>query len=403
MKSERLCFAGALVALAVFALWVTYALGQSGDRIEFSADATATEFVEKGVVKRYTGNVVAVSGDLELRSDEAVYDSRIGETRLYGATTLRDTVRTVWADTLIYRDPTSEAIARGNVRGEEKGRSFRAGWIRYRRGLRFLEGFDGVTVRDDSLRSSMTGLSMAFNDSTHNGMVMGMPSLVREDDQGIIITLTAADTILVFQKEKTARIWNNVTVRRDSMQAVSAVAVYEDSLERVTMLGSPVVHHIMHGTGDEDKIPIRIASEVAGDTLYVFLKNRALDGVNVIGNSTGSAVATDSTGAVYYRSSLESRRMRVDLRENRISEVIAEGIASSYYMHAPSKKSGKMFVNTAKGDTIRFYFSEGHISDMRILGMGGGDATGKYYEFEPVKEKPDSVKKEDPKAKKRKK
>ena len=36
---------------------------------------------------------------------------------------------------------------------------------------------------------------------------------------------------------------------------------------------------------------------------------------------------------------------------------------------------------------------------MRILGMGGGDATGKYYEFEPVKEKPDSAVKEDPKAK----
>lgn len=403
MKSERTILPAALVLALVAGLWGSRALGQGGDRIEFSADATSTEFVEKGVVKRYTGNVVAVSGDLELRSAEAVYDSRIGETRLYGATTLRDTVRTVWADTIIYHDKTNEALARGNVRGEEKGRSFRAGWVRYRRSLRLLEGFDGVTVKDDSLRSSMTGLSMAFNDSTRNGMVVGMPSLVREDDEGIIITLTAADTILVFRKEKTARIWSGVTVRRDSMEAVSAVAVYEDSLERVTMLGSPVVHHIMHGTGDEDKIPIRISSDVAGDTLYVFLKDRALDGVNVIGNATGAAVATDSTGAVYYRSSLESRHMRVDLRENRISGVIAEGIASSYYMHAPSKKSGKMFVNTAKGDTIKFFFSDGHISDMRILGMGGGDATGKYYEFEPVKDRPDSAVKEDPKAKKKRK
>jgi hypothetical protein len=59
-----------------------------------------------------------------------------------------------------------------------------------------------------------------------------------------------------------------------------------------------------------------------------------------------------------------------------------------------------MFVNVARGDTIQFIFTDGRISDMLIRGMGGGDAVGKYYEYEVVKE--DSLKKEGTKAQRHK-
>jgi hypothetical protein len=374
-----------LFGVLTLALCGAAALGQNSERIEFRADRTTTEFLEGGVLKWYSGNVLARSGDLELRADEAVYDSRIGETRLYGESSLKDSVRTVWADTLIYYDKQREAFARGNVRGIERARSFRAGWMRYRRALRLLDGFGGVTVRDDSIHSSVTGLAMAFNDSTRNGFVVGMPSIVREDEQGSIITLTASDTVFVLHDERVARIWKDVAVAKDSMTAHSARAFYDDAAERITLLDSPVIRHIMHGTGEDDKIPIRITSEVTGDTIFVYLKNRALSAVRVTGNAIGTVVATDSTGGVYYRSVLESRHMRLDMADNQVSEVTAEGVANSYYMHAPTEKGKKMFVNVARGDTIWFFFTDGHISDMRIRGMSGGDAVGKYYEYEPVK------------------
>jgi hypothetical protein len=379
------------------------AYAQNGDRIEFSADRTSTEFLEGGVVKRYEGNVVARSGDMELRSEEAVYDSRIEETRLWGSTSLKDSVRTIWADTLIYYNRQREAFARGHVHGIERARSFNAGWVRYRRMEHLLEGFGGVTVKDDSIRSSVTGLSMAFNDSTRDGLIIGMPSVVREDDKGSIITLTSADTVRVLNDKRTARVWNDVTVKKDSMIAHSASAFYEDTPEIITLFGLPVIRYIMHGTGDEDKTPIRIASEVTGDTVYVFLKKRELTGVQVSGNAVASTVATDSTGGIYYRSVLESRRMRLDMEGNQVTQVTAVGVANSYYMHAPTRNEKKMFANVARGDTIRFIFKDGRISDMRIRGMGGEDAVGKYYEYEVAKA--DSVKKKEaePKGKKGKK
>jgi hypothetical protein len=378
-----------LLALVALTICGAAAIGQNRERIEFSADRTATEFIEGGVIKRYSGNVTARSEDLELRAQEAVYDSRVGITRLWGGTSLRDSVRTVWADTVVYDDRSEEATAIGNVRGIERARSFNASRVLYRRQKRIIDGYGGVTVHDDSLRSSITGLSMSFNDSTRDGYIAGMPSIIREDEKGSIITITSADTVFVLHTLRKARIWNHVKVTKDSMTAISETALYEDSLERITLLGSPAIRHIMHGTGDVDKTPIRITSEVTGDTIYVSIKNRTLSSVSVAGNAVGSAIASDSTGAVYYRSVLQSRRMRLDMNGSQISQITAEGIANSYYMHAPST-GNRLFVNTAEGDTIRFFFTDGRITNMRIRGMGGGEAMGKYLEYQPVK--PDSAK-----------
>ena len=43
-----------------------------------------------------------------------------------------------------------------------------------------------------------------------------------------------------------------------------------------------------------------------------------------------------------------------------------------------------MIVNEASGDTIYFFFDEGKITRMRITGMGGSGAEGKYYGFKPA-------------------
>lgn len=396
-----------LFICAVLVLCAVTAAGQNGDVIEFQADSTVTEFIEGGgVIKRYSGNVIARSTDLELKADEAIYNSTLNLTRLYGNASLRDSVRTLYADTLLYYDRLRKAIASGHVRGFERARSILAGHVVYERNLRLLTGTGGVTVRDDSIRSSATGMVMVLNDSTNNGLIIGMPSLVREDKQGSIITMTASDTLRIFNKERTAEIWNNVVVKKDSMTAHSVRAFYEDIPERVTLIGKPVIENIMHGTGDEDNVPIRIESVVNGDTIYVYLKERELTGVRMIGNAVGTTTAIDSIGALYYRSVLESRDMRLDMTDNQISLVTAVGTANSYYMHAATKKGRNMFVNTAQGDTIRLFFENGGISDMRIQGLNGGDAMGKYYEYAPTKTVVDSVKEDaskKPKSKSKKK
>ena len=106
--------------------------------------------------------------------------------------------------------------------------------------------------------------------------------------------------------------------------------------------------------------------------------------------STDATFATDSTGAIVYRSILESRFIRLDMVNDQVSEVIAQGSANSYYMRRATMKGRDMLVNTARGDTIRFFFKNGSIGDMQVRNAGDGGSGGKYFEYKPAK--PDSVK-----------
>ena len=356
-----------------------------GSEIFFEADQGETSLSDSTVIKTYRGNVRAWNNEVELKADEATYNSRLGETRLYGHTSLKDSIRTLNADTILYYNQRREAFAIGNVKATEKDRMLWAHDMWYRKNERLLIGSGGVTIRDDSLRSSITGLKMVYNDSTRNGLIIGMPSLVREDEKGSIITITCSDTLEALREKRTALLWNSVTVKKDSMTARSEKAKYEDLIEKITLLGKPNIQHSMHGTSDDDKAPIRITNEVSGDSIYIFLKNRALSSAEVIGSAVTITVAADSTtNALAYRSVLESRNMKLLMSGERISGVNAEGNADSYYMRGATKKDKDMVVNIARGDTIQFYFVEGRISNMRITGIGGGDAVGKYYKFSPV-------------------
>jgi lipopolysaccharide export system protein LptA len=373
---------------------------EKSSEIFFEADQGETSFNDSTVIKSYRGNVRAWSNDTELRADQALYNSSLGETRLYGHTSLKDSIRTLNADTILYFNQRREAFAIGHVKATEKSRTIWSHDIWYRKKERLLIGTGGVTVKDDSLRSSITGMKMVFNDSTGNGTVTGMPSLVREDAKGSIITITASDTLEALKEKRTALLWNNVTVKKDSMTATAEKGIYEDKAEKVTLLGKPGIRYIMHGKSEEDKTPIRITNVVTGDSIYIFLKNRAISSAVIIGSAVTTTVAEDSaSGALAYRSVLESRKLQLGMEGERISGITAEGNADSYYLQGATKKSKDMLVNVARGDTIWFFFTEGRISNMRITGIGGGDAVGKYYKLSPAPK--DTVKTED-KAKQKK-
>lgn len=340
------------------------------------ADGTFTKRLSNGV-KAWTRN-----RDADLRADDAFYDSRLGETRFYGSAAFRDSIRHLNADTLIYYDRNDEVVAIGNVRVTEKDRTFWADRLRYEKKNRLMHASGGVIIRDDSLRSSINGMEAVFNDSTNYGLITGAPVLVREDAAGSIITITCEDTLEILQDDKIVRLWNNVKVIKDSLNAFSGRAVYHDSTEVVTLTDMPEVHHVMYERHRDAPSKLRAESYATGDTIKIYLQERKVKSVDVIGNAFSRTVWTDSTDTVYARSILESAKMRLTMENGMISMVTAEGTASSYYFRNPSDVE-TMFVNEATGDTLCFFYDNGRISKLRISGYGGGGAKGKYYEFSP--------------------
>jgi lipopolysaccharide export system protein LptA len=385
-------------AFFALSLLILFKGGMSGDFIS-AAERERTLFFEAGrqetkienggtFLKNYYDNVRAWTDDglTEIKGDAAEYNSSLKEGRFYGHASFRDSTRTLRADTLLFNETTNELMAIGNVVGNEKDRTFWADRVGYRRNIRLVRATGGVVVRDDSLKSSVHGVSAVFNDSTGNGFIFGKPVLVREDDKGGIVTVAAEDTIDVNKQKRIITIWNGVSVLKDSLKAYSGKTVYDDSLGVMIMTVNPRVYHTM--TDDSDNRTLTANSIITGDSITVFLKERKITGAEVNGKAREVTVWTDSLQTVYGRSVLESGQITLNIENNMITGMKAKGNANTYYFRKPTD-SDKLNVNQAVGDTIIFFFDKGRIQRLLIEGRSGADASGKYYEFSPGKKKPE--------------
>ncbi|MCE5250898.1 hypothetical protein LLG96_11820 [bacterium] len=381
-----------LCAVSVFGQMEEKKTAQAVTRrsLVFSADTTEYSFGNDSFVKSYFGHVRAIQQDVELRADVALYLSAVAEARFYGGAMFKDSLRTLNADTLIYFYNRREALAIGNVIVTEKDRLFKSGRVRYQKDLRLVEASGGVYVHDDSVRATVFGREAVFNDSTGYGAVMGSPVLTREDEAGSIITVTCSDTLEIDKERKVVHLWKNVMLRKDSLDVGSEYAQYDDKDETVILSGSPVARHVARYSPDDAVSEVRMLGTVTGDSMRVFLSNRKISSVDIIGTAHSATVSTDTTGAVYDESIIDCASMRLLMKDNFVSLVTAEGTASSYY-HKTRQPGKQKFVNEAEGDTIYFYFDEGKVSQMRITGRGGAGARGKYYGY---KVKPDSTAKD---------
>ncbi|MFC1606451.1 hypothetical protein ACFL47_00650 [Candidatus Latescibacterota bacterium] len=358
-----------------------------GEPLRFRAPRTEYEYGDSAFVKSYSGGVFAWRNDVEVEADTAIYLSDVAEARFYGSTTFRDSIRRLSADTLIYFYKINEAIAIGNVVVIEENRLFRSGRVRYRKDQRSITAANSVYVRDDSVNSIMKGDTAVFNDSTGYGLITGYPVLIREDEGGEIIMVSCDDSLEIHRDKRIMRLWNNVVVTSDSLRVTSVKAEYDDSLEVITLVGKPEARHVIFHNPDDAVSEIKTVSTVSGDSMWVYLDERRVSGVDVIGKAHSTTLSADSTGATYDESIITSSAMRLLMNERKISRISAEGTADSYY-HKANQEDDNMIVNKATGDTIYFFFDVGKITHMRITGAGGAGAKGTYYGFKP---EPDST------------
>jgi len=389
--------------------------GKDEERLEFTAGGKEFRKRPDGTfLNRYYRGVVTRHLDARLEANEGVYDSRLGEVRFYGNAAFEDSVRRLFADTLIYYEKLHEAYAVGNVRVTEGDRKLTADTVYYQKDIRYIKASGNVWVHDDSTNSTIRGTIAEFNDSTGYGLVVGEPFLKKIDDDGSVMTvscrdtlellerqqiirlwrdivavkdsmtLSCSDTLEIYDSNNTVRLWKNVMAVRDSMTAISQAAVYDDSTETLILTGKPRIRYAVADTRDEAPSELQTVSVATGDSIRVTVRDRKIAGAQIVGSAASTTTSVDTTGTLFDRSIIESLSMRLEMKDDFISRISAEGTAQSYY-HRNYAEDGKILLNDASGDTLTFYFDRGSMSEMRIFGFGGGLGKGKYYDYEVEK------------------
>jgi lipopolysaccharide export system protein LptA len=388
-----------LATAVVCFLTAMMAIAQEESRETFWIDAVNTigrlDPSGSGVIKEFRDNVHAYQGDyvperdayeIDLRADRAEIITREAVARFYGNAVFKDTLRTLKARELTYYYRRKELFAEGQVEVTEEGRLFKSERVHYHKPNRILTATGDVYVYDDSLRSTVTGNEAVFNDSTNAGFITGAPVLTRVDSLGKILTITAEDTIRMYPEDEIIRLWNNVVVTQDSMQLVAKEAVYDDSLEVVHLTGDPKATHVGYEYDDSIEKYRRLESEVSGDSIRVYLDDRNISRVIIRGFAHNATVSTDSiTGSLIDRTLINSENIYVDMQDQKVSMIAAIGTAESMYL-TKSEEMERIYVNEARGDTLYFFFEDGKANMLRLTGLGGGGARGKYYEYAPTED-----------------
>lgn len=409
-----------LIAAAVFTLCASAAavFGQNADnteeqRLEFQAGGK--EFkrnpVDNTFVNRFYNGVRTRRLDAVLTANEGIYESGPGLIYFFGNAAFEDSLRRLFADTLIYYEKIHEAVAIGNVRVIEGDRSLTADRVLYQKDIRRILATGNVTVRDDSSHSTITGATADFSDSTGYGCISGVPYLEKIEDDGSIMTVTCTDTLEIFKNERVLRLWSHVvaitdsmtltcadtleihdkdkkialwhgvTAVKDSLTTTSDYATYDDATNTLVLTEKPAIRYAISDTRKEAPSRLHTVSTVDGDTIRVTIHDKKVSGAEILGASKSVTSAIDSTGTLFDRSIIESSAMALEMKDDRISRIIAGGTAKSYY-HRNYASDGKMFINEASGDTLTFFFDGGKISEMVIFGYGGGLGKGMYYDYE---------------------
>lgn len=401
------------LSTGIAAVWGQNTTPEEEQRLQF--EAGGKEFkrnLDDGTfVNRFYNGVKTRHLDAVLTAEEGVYSSGPGEVYFFGNAAFEDSLRRLFADTLIYYENLHEAVAIGSVRVFEGDRSLIADRVLYQKDIRHIRAEGNVTVRDDSTHSAITGAVADFNDSTGYGFIVGSPFLEKIEDDGSIMTVTCSDTLEILKNERIIRLWNdvvavmdsitltcsdtlfiddtakvvtlwkNVVARQDSLTSTSGHARYIDSDNLLILSDRPAIRYAIDDTRSDAPSRLHTVSAVNGDTIRVIMRDKKIAGASIIKNAFSVTSSVDTTGTLYDRSIIESVDMTLEMENDFISRVTAGGTARSYY-HRNYADKGRMFVNEASGDTLTFFFDKGKIDEMKIFGYGGGLGKGKYFDYD---------------------
>jgi len=405
------------VLLTMSALSFAVEDGSGEDESVLKFEAGGKEFRDEGdyFINRFYDYVTAWHRGSVLKAREGIYHSGTGDISFYGETSFRDSLRQVFADTLLYNENSHEALALGNVRVIEGDRTLIADRLRYNKDMKFIIASGSVYINDDSTRAVLQGESAEFSDSTGVGYITGNPRLEKLDDNDMLMTVACEDTILFLENERIIMLWNNVVAVRDSMKlscadtleireldnsirlwndvvatkdsltAWSTFAAWNDSSETLVMSGEPKIEYRVNDSREGAPSALTTVNTVAGDTIRVSISERKIQGTTITGSVKSVTASTDSSGATYDKSVIESAVMRLVMEDDTISMISAEGTAQSYYYRNATAEESR-FVNSASGDTLSFFFDKGALSEMKIYGYGGSPGAGKYLNYEPFVE-----------------
>ncbi|MDX2046701.1 MAG: OstA-like protein [Chitinophagaceae bacterium] len=353
-------------------------------------------------------------GTSTIRTRSGFYDLKEGKANFGNRPVINDSTQEIIADNINYDKKSGEAHAEGNVfyRDTAQGVTILAGdtWVNNQTKkvlatkkpvMIIKQDNDSLYVAADTLFSAtyidsiVTGSlqtiqadsavkiktdSMAVNlTRPGRGLLANtvVPAIKKTDSSEIAKTDSAiklqTDTLAAAIKETAKDTLKNITVidprKKDSIRYFEAfhhVKIFSDSLQGVC---DSLYYTAKDSVFRMFRDPVMWAkgSQVSGDTIYLFTKNKKADQVFVFENG----FAINKTPEDFFNQ-LRGNRMNGYFKDGEIDYMRAKGNAESFY-YLQEEDSSYFGANYARADAISMYFAEKEL--IKVTWVNGVEGT----------------------------
>lgn len=336
---------------------------------------------DRGAFVELTGDVRFHRGDVQFRSDRAVWDRAQDVVRFEGAFQLDHPSGRITSRTGRYERASGSAWAEGDALLTDSAGdvSVAAGVIRYDRTARLAEarrdpvfrrrtptdsgsGWDTTEIRSDRLqyRELDSVAEARGNVRIRRGDLSATCGVAILDRRKAQLALQESPKASLSKRRLSGR---SMVLDLDlARERIRRVAVYKEALGLLE--------------GDPDSAGVVATSRVLGDTLLADVDGSRLSGLLVTRKARGETWTSEDTARI---DRLDGDSLRLSFLSGRIDTAWVRGNARSFY-HWLDKGRLKG-LNEAQGKTIRIAFADGRVRRIRVEGA----AKGVYNGTEPSK------------------
>jgi hypothetical protein len=301
-----------------------------------TTDSTRSVRIEVGEDRYVThvgGGLRWTCGSARMLADSAVRRPDRGLLRMIGAVDYRDSLRTLLADTVVYREREDRILARGNVLL-----------------TRLASGSTLEGPRVEFLRGPAGELRRT--------VAVGRPRMTIRSDEAAADTAPRttvdADSIVLLGEDE-ARTWGDVRIRRTDVDARADSAFFRMDDGEGRLFGSPEV------TGE--------SWTLTGRTVRTAFRDGELREVEAVEDAR-------ATGEDFR---LFGPRIRARMADRQIERLWALGDGTSVAFSPPYRLSG---------DSLAFRFTSGEIEELRAVGTAEAVEVGDSLPGDPLADIP---------------
>ena len=292
---------------------------------------------QNGLVRFIAQTFIKDTSGRTIETKDGFYNLQTGKAEFGQRPIIRDGKVTIIGDNIAFDDSTGTSQARGNViivdsaqgttiiAGEVFRDNKRDRILATRKPLMILkQENDSIYITADTLFSARLSDLSASKDSVVKDTVKGT--------KVVTVNNTKDSTNRYFEG------YRNVRIFSDSLQAVADSMFYSFKDSTFRLFQGPVIW--------------AKESQITGDTVFVFTKNKKADKVKVFENSF---LVNKMDNEIFNQ--IKSSRMDGYFNDGNIDSVRANGFAECIY-YIQDEDSAYTGINESKSDIIDIYFSE---------------------------------------------